>query len=327
MKKIIVLLLFFVVVINSLFSQENKTEFKPNGKTFIKVFTNYNTSFNDEKTHSAFEIQRAYLGYAFKLSKEFSGKVTLDVGNPKDDGKFMMTAYLKSAYFQYKKNGLKIKFGLIGRYQFKMQETLWGGRYLYKSYMDEYKFGSSADIGTFITYKINDMISIDASVENGEGYKSTEIDSIFKYSGGITITPIKGLNIRGYTDYMGEEDAQQTYAGYVGYSLKNFKIGAEYNYQINNKSKKNHDWGGYSFYVSYKTEKFKPFIRYDKLESTIQDGETDPFNYDKDGQIILAGLEFSPLKGIKITPNYRVSLYDNGEPERHSIYLSCEIKF
>ncbi len=303
MKKFIALLIFAGTV-NFLFAQENNTEFKPSGKPFIKVFTNYHSTFTDDQIHNAFEIQRAYLGYAFKLSKEFSGKVTLDVGNPKDNGKFMMTAFLKNAYFQYKKNGLKVKFGLIGLNQFKMQEVLWGGRYLYKSFMDEYKFGASADLGTFVSYKINDIISVDASVVNGDGYKSLELDSIFKYSGGLTITPFKGLNIRGYADYMGKEDAQQTYAGYIGYSIKNFKIGTEYNYQLNNKLKEDNNWGGYSFYTSYKFKKIRLFGRYDQLKSTIPESQTVPWNYKKDGQCILAGLEFVPLKGLKITPNY-----------------------
>ncbi len=326
MKKIIVLLIF-VVAVKFLYSQESDTEFKPYGKTFVKVFTNYHSTFSDNETHNAFEIQRAYLGYGFKLSKEFSGKVTLDVGNPKDDGKLMMTAFLKNAYFQYKKNGLKVKFGLISRYQFKMQEELWGGRYLYKSYMDEYKFGASADLGTFISYKIHDVISVDVSIENGDGYKSLEMDSVLKYSGGITITPIKGLNIRGYTDYMGEEDAQQTYAAYIGYGLKYIEIGAEYNYQLNNKFNTDNDWGGYSFYASYKFGKLRVFGRYDKLKSTTVDGEIGDWNYKKDGQAILAGLEFIPLKGIKITPNYQAWIYEKDSHVSHSVYLSCEIKF
>ena len=326
MKKFIALL-FFAGLVSILFSQETDTEFKPSGKPFVKVFSNYHSTFIDNETHNAFEIQRAYLGYGFKLSKEISGKVTLDVGNPKDDGKFMMTAFLKNAYFQYEKKGLKIKFGLIGRNQFKMQEALWEGRYLYKSYMDAYKFGASADIGTFISYKIHDIISVDASIENGDGYKSIELDSIFKYSGGLTITPVQGLNIRAYTDYMGKENAQQTYAGYVGYSIKNFKIGAEYNYQINNKMKEKQNWGGYSFYASYKFWKLRIFGRYDQLKSTKIEGETENWNYTKDGQGIFTGIEFTPLKGLKITPNYQAWLYDNNSSVKHSVYLSCEIKF
>ena len=67
MKKIIVLLIF-VGVVNLLFSQERKTEFKPAGKPFIKVFTNFHSTITDEETHNAFEIQRAYFGYAINLS-------------------------------------------------------------------------------------------------------------------------------------------------------------------------------------------------------------------------------------------------------------------
>ncbi len=322
-----ILLVVLLLSISFLFSQEIKKEFKPNGKAFVKVFANYNSTFSDSEVFNAFEIQRAYFGYDFKISKEFSGKVTLDIGNPSDGGKLSRTAYLKTAYFQYKKDRLKVKFGLIGRNQFKMQESMWGVRYLYKSYMDEFKLGSSADAGVFVSYKIHDVISIDAAVENGEGYKSLEMDSVFKYSAGITISPITGLDIRLYTDIMGKEDAQKTYAGYVGYSVKNLKIGAEYNYQINNKLNADENFGGYSFYASYKTKKYRPFARYDIFRSTTLDGKIDPWNYNKDGQGVLAGIEFAPIKGIKISPNYQAWFSDSDAAARHSIYLNCEIKF
>ncbi len=326
MRKII-LLVISLVSMNCLFAQDNDTVLKPKGKLFVKIFTNYHSTFTEDKTHNAFEIQRAYFGYDYKISKDFSGKVCLDFGNPDDDGKFMMTAYLKNAYFQYKYDKLKLKFGLIGRSQFSIQEKFWGGRYMDKSFMDKNKFGSSADIGLSASYKINDFISIDAGIDNGDGYKSVELDSIFMYSGGLTISPLNSLNIRFYTDYTKDKETQQTFAGFVGYSVNGFSIGAEYNYQINNKIKIDHDLSGFSAYVSYKAGKIRGFARYDKLESATIDNEENGWNYEKDGQFILAGVEFSPVKNIKIAPNYQVWSSDSDAHVKHSVYLSCEIKF
>ena len=51
-----------------------------------------------------------------------------------------------------KQGNIKTWFGLFDMLQFKVQEKFWGYRYLYKSYMDEYRFGSSADLGTGIQY-------------------------------------------------------------------------------------------------------------------------------------------------------------------------------
>lgn len=54
---------------------------------------------------------------------------------------------------------------------------------------------------------------------------------------------------------------------------------------------------------------------------------TDPWNYKKDGQLVIAGVEFNPVKGIRITPNYQGWMPANGDAFIHIAYLSCEIKF
>ncbi|MCD4773695.1 MAG: hypothetical protein K8R41_09980 [Bacteroidales bacterium] len=325
MKKLLTTLTIILLFIN-VFSQENKEVFKPSGKPFIKVFTNYHSSFTDGVNHNAFEIQRAYFGYAFNLSKKFSGKVNIDVGNP-GVGKLNMTAYLKNAYFQYKSGRLTTKFGLIGLSQFKLQEKQWEGRYLYKSFQDEHKFGSSADLGLYASYKLHDMVSIDATIANGDGYKSIEADSVLKYSCGITLSPFKGMKVRAYYDFMGNDSTQKTISFYAGYSTGKLKVGAEYNNQLNYKMTENQDRTGLSFYGSYKIKKVRLFGRYDQLSSIKIGNAADPWNYAKDGQGIIVGIEFSPVKGIKITPNYQGWIPANGNPVVNIAFLSCEIKF
>ena len=50
-------------------------------------------------------------------------------------------------------------------------------------FQDEYKFGSSADLGIAASYKISDLITIDATVINGEGYKKVNKDDALRYGG------------------------------------------------------------------------------------------------------------------------------------------------
>jgi len=325
MNKTFTILTVFLFAAGSILAQETEKSFKPTGKPFIKVFSNYHSTFSDDKNFNAFEITRAYLGYGVKLSETFSGKVTFDVGNP-GVGKLQMSAFVKNAYFQYKSNGLIVKFGMIGLNQFKLQEELWGGRYLYKSFMDEHKFGPSADLGVFASYKFCEKISADVTIANGEGYKKIEADSIFKYSGGITINPVEKLNVRASYDYMGSDSAQQTLAFYAGYEVGDFKVGAEYNQQINNKMNDHNDLTGLSFYGSYKIKKMRVFARFDDLSSVKIDNADNPWNYGNDGQAILAGVEFNPTKGLKITPNYQAWMPADGSATVNSIFINCEIK-
>ena len=147
MKKLSVSIVFLILFAN-LFGQNSQTKdvFKPSGRPFVKIYTNYHSNFTNGTTRNLFEVTRAYMGYKYSFSKYFSGKVNLDVGNP-GVGKLQMTAYLKNAYVQYKKDGLTARIGLIGTYIFNFQESQWGNRYLFKSFQDQNGFGPSAEIG------------------------------------------------------------------------------------------------------------------------------------------------------------------------------------
>ena len=283
--------------------------FSQSGEPIVKIYTNFHSSFYDGEVHNAFQIQRAYFGYGYDFNDNFSGKILLDVGDP-GFGKLQMTAYLKNAYGQYKNDKVLVKFGMIGLHQFKMQEDLWKGRYFQKSFMDEYKFGPSADLGVYVKYNIHDFLSIDGTISNGEGYKIIEIDSIFKYAVGMTVHPFEGMSLRVYGDVMGE---QSTIALYAGYKDKNLSIGGEYNRQLNHRNNPLIDLGGISVYSSYKIKKFRPFIRYDHLTSDIG------------GQKVISGIEYNVIKGINITPNYQYWI-SNQDIVIQTIYLSLEFK-
>jgi hypothetical protein len=246
------------LLMGNTFAQEDAADFKPSGKAYMKVYTNYHSTWTSGEANKVFEIQRAYFGYKYQLSKYISGKLTLDVGDP-DFGELEMTAYLKHAFVQYKKDRLTAQIGMIGLHQFRMQENLWGGRYLYKSFMDEHQFGPSADLGAYVSYKFHEKVSADLTIANGEGYKKLESDTALKYSIGTTIHPIKGLDLRASYDHMGNDSAQQTLAFYVGYMAEKITIGAEYNQQANHKRIDRHDLKGVSLFGSYNLKKIRLF--------------------------------------------------------------------
>jgi len=321
-------LLFLILFFYSSYSQENN-EFKPSGKIFVKIFTNYNSSLVEGKpVHNAFEVEKANFGYKYNLSKKICGKIAFDVTDP-GVGSLKNTTFLKHAYFEYKNKKLTAKFGMIGRYQFKIQEEMWGRRYLFKSFQHQYDFGDSADKGIFASYKFSKLISWDFAIENGEGEKTFESDSILKYGTGFVFSPAKWIETRGYYDFMGKttSNAQQTFSSYIGFKFDKIKIGTEYNYQLNNKIQKKHNFGGYSIYTSYQLKKIAFFGRFDNLNSVKIDGEDETWNFAENGQKIIAGIEYSPIKGFTISPNYQSRYYQNNNPTEHTLYISCEIKF
>jgi hypothetical protein len=306
-------------------SQENKEAFKPHGKPIIRVYSNFHSTFSDGNSASAFEVTRVYLGYEHSFSEDFSGTVVFDVADPAV-GKLQMTAFVKNAYLNYKHDNLSFDFGMIPTTYYKVQEGFWGYRYLQKVFQDEFGLNPSADLGTSVTYKFTGAICADVALYNGEGYKKLQGDNIFKTAFGLTIIPVKELTVRGIIDVM---DNESTYAGFFGYKGSKLSLAAEYNYQKNHSMTAGQDIFGPSFYGTVNlSKKAKFFARFDDLQSNTTSGEEENWNIAKDGKLLLAGFEFAPVSGIKISPNYRGwSPAKSSMPYVSTLMLNCEIKF
>ena len=309
--KIRTLIISFILLALNSFSQEKKPAIKLGGKPIVRVFANYHSNLGGNKqvkSFDAMEIKRAYLGYKSTLSNELGVKIILDVGN--HSGEY--DAYLKIAELNYHKNKFSAHIGMIATKQFKVQESFWGYRYLHKSFQDEYKYNGSADLGLSVDYKINKIISLDAIIQNGEGYKHIDPTRTYRTGFGSTIR-YKPLIFRAYYDISIKPGInRQNMAALMGYKLKDkFKIAAEYNYQINNHFEKDHNMYGYSIYSSYAiNKKFNFFARYDNSLSNIIDddpsvSEHQAWNVNTDESLILVGFEYRILKNVKTSINYR----------------------
>mgnify|MGYP006283834435 CR=1 FL=1 len=325
-------LLFFSFILilslhSSIYAQSEK------GKIYMKLFSNFHTSYsNGKNTESAFEVQRAYLGYRYQMDEHFSANIKLDIGSPEQQSSYDLLkryAYFKNAALKYERDALSIEFGLIDMYQFNVQEKYWGYRYIYKSFQDEHKFGSSADLGASISYTFNKLFHLDFAVMNGEGYNQLQTDKTFKTGMGLTITPWDNFKGRLYADFAKTSITQSTIAGFVGYQIKKWaKLGAEYNYQMNNAFDKNHNLYGLSFYSTiYLHEKIELFGRYDRLWSNRISGELYDWNIARDGSAIITGIQYTPVNKVRMAVNYQDWYpYPKNLEDETYFYLSLEYK-
>ncbi|MBI9035000.1 MAG: hypothetical protein JEZ03_11075 [Bacteroidales bacterium] len=295
------------------------------GVVSAKIFANYHQQLAED--NSGFELQRAYFGYNKDLGNGFSGFVKLDVGYPDDNNQY---AYFKNAGVKYKKDALEVQFGLIDGNTFKIQEGFWGHRYIYKSFMDQHKFGSSADLGTKVAYKFTNWLSADAMVLNGEGYKKPQGDSRYKGTFGVTLNPVDALTVRLYTDYVKSAYSQRTYAAFVGYKYeKLFSVGAEYNMMVNNKYRNDHNLDGISAYALLNaTPKLEIFARYDQLASNEFDknGEMVAWDLAKDGSQIIGGVQYKVHRNVKLALDYQSWTPADGGDSKSFVFLHTEIK-
>lgn len=329
-------------------AQEEKAEFTPNGKPFAKVFWNYHYDMTkDVDKTSAFQLQRAYLGYQYAFSENISTKITLDVGS--NSGGSAYTAFLKTAQLDWKVlSPVKLSLGLIGMKQWNDQEKFWGYRYISKTIQDEHKFGTSADLGVNAEIKLHPKLIVNLLIVNGGGYKKLQDDyGMHRVGGNIVAQPIKGLTLKAYYTMMpGKEDVNgdgsviadaatiENIALFVGIkATDNFRIGAEYNMMNNGKKytdpAEDHNLSGLSIYSTYKIDnKFEIFGRFDQLSSNKLAGATDNWNNSKDGSAIIAGIQFIPVKGLSTSLNYKSwSFTDSSKDNTSKLYLNFEYKF
>jgi hypothetical protein len=304
----------------------------PPGTVSAKIYTHFNYSLDPDNPATAFEVKRAYFGYKRQLDDRFVAEVKLDIGSVDDDSEYALIrryAYFKNAYLGYNIGKIRTWFGLMDMLQFKVQEKFWGYRYLYRSYLDEYGFGSSADLGAGIQYIPNKLLTTDLVLSNGEGYKSLQFDNKYRIGLGLTLNPGPRLTIRAYYTIHTSQVHQMIFSGFAGYRYKKFRIGGEYNHQLNYRFNQDHDRFGYSFYSSYVfNPKWEVFARYDKLLSNILPEDDAPWNLARDGSALLAGVQYTPIRYVHLSLNYQdwVEYAQNGSTEPF-IYLNIEVVF
>ncbi len=332
MKKLNIIIILSLMFSNS-YSQNDEEEFKPSGSPFVSVFSNFHSNLIiiEDQVNSAFEIKRVYLGYKYKMSEKFSAIANIEVSNPENGSSSGYAALLKFAALTYKIDKLSFDFGLINLKQFKFQENFWGHRYIYKSFQHENKYGYSADLGASVSYKLLKFLSVDATIMNGEGYKNIQSDDSYKGGFGLTIGPIDNLTLRAYYDIIQKESiAQTSIAIFLGYNFKEkIYIGVENNMQYNNECQENYDLFGISAYASYDiNEKFEIFGRFDELFSSTISGSNIPWNQSKNGYAVIGGVQYAPVKGIKVAINYQGWTSDVPDTDHlPRIYLNLEYKF
>ena len=306
---------------------QNTQSKEPKGKAIVQVFGNFHTGFGAENDDRGFELERSYLGYEYKLDKNLTVKGVMDIGKSSDVSDYHRMAYIKNAMVSWKTGNLTLSGGLISTTQFNFQEKFWGYRYIMKSFQDQYKFGSSADLGISATYKFADWLSADAIIVNGEGYKKVQKNDGLNYGLGTTLTPAKGLQIRLYggLNESGEQGKENivNMAAFVGYKSDKFTIGAEYNKMWNASYKEGQDQYGYSVFASAKLDKkTEVYARFDDLCSK------DDWNKAKDEQAAILGAQFKLGKYVKMAPNFRMSMPKaDGLDNRYSAYINCYFGF
>lgn len=331
MKKIVLFIISLFIGFEVCSAQKAEQTFPITGKPILTVFTNYKAGLGNVNNVSEFNLDRAFVGYEGFFAKGFSAKIVMNVETQSDDnGNTKFNGYLKNAQVDWRGYGFFMSVGLVNLKQFSEQENCWGHRYVFKSFQEEYGIVFCEDIGLVAGYEFSPVISADIAFTNGEGRKFKNMDNRYKYGAGITLKPLKGLILRLYGDIydipkylednMVKRDKQYSIASFAGYANKYFSIGVEYNRVFNYKFDSKQDANGYSAYTTINiTPKMHIYGRFDYFDTAGN------MKYDNEGHAIICGFEYSPIKQIRISPNYQSWKSSKGKRENF-LLLSVECK-
>lgn len=301
-------------------SAQDSISFKPSGKVIAQSFFDYTAGFGSANSKSSFNLTRAYLGYNYQITSELRAQLIIDgAAENTSAGKYELN--VKNAFLEWNKGDLKVSVGMIGLTQFNLQEKYWQHRYVEKTFQDRTKMSSSADLGVSASYRVHPMFSVDASIINGEGYRTVSRNNSNKYTLGVNVYPIKNFVLRGFvatysdsenlraTNDVGSDVSygnENTLSIFAGYQAKKLSAGVEFSEVYNKGFIKKRNYYGCSAFAMYKVSS-QAYIygRYDYLESTNPLGYTTLWS-EFDGHLFIAGLGYSPLKQVRVSPNFRL---------------------
>lgn len=332
--------IFFILVLGTLaiYAQNDSTAFKPSGRIIARAFADYSTDFDE---NSGFDLTRAFLGYGMQITPTLSGQIIIDGASGRND-KGNLEVYMRNAFLRWKDKGFEVNAGLTNLLQFSMQEDYWKHRYVMKSFQDLNKMAPSVDMGATGSYTFNSFVSADLSFTNGSGYKNVSKSGSKRYAAGLNIHPIKNSVFRIYADVYNESEGlrdalpsgvanikyknQYSLALFAGYQIDLISFGAEYNRVFNKGFIEDKDYYGYSAYASVKIKsKWRVFGRYDWMDSKKPASFTEEWN-NLDGQLIMAGIEYRPIKQLKIAPNIR-NINPSRDKSEQYLYINVEFNW
>ena len=324
MKNIVSVIILFVLSVGHVYSINGK------GDAVITIFSDFHSGFGSSNDDRGFGLERAYIGYGYKLPQDLEIKAVMDFGMSDDVNDSHRIGFIKNVFLRWKRGGLTLSGGMISTTQFKFQESFWGKRYVMKSFQDEYGFGSSADLAVSAEYKVNDFIAFDGIVANGEGYKQVQVDDGLLYGVGLTVGYFNGFVFRAYASYNEAADGVKTYDGilyrgemnlacFAGFRNRIIYLGAEYNMMMNSGFVNDADRSGTSVYATLNlNNNIGLYGRWDYLSSKE--------SWDKisDGMAGIVGLEIKFGKYVRLSPNFRIwKPSDNSIKNQTYFYLNA----
>jgi hypothetical protein len=295
----------------------------------IMLFSNFHQGIGGDTHEPNFEIKRATFGYQFYVPKGFSSIIRLDVSPnlPLGQNYNTVNVYLRAMYISWKKGKFLLNTGLVDNMQHMTQQKFWGARYIFKSYLDEYRFLPSIDLGFNGKYDFLDNLSVEFGMMTGTIKDDSVSYGKYYYSLSLNYSPIKELQLKAHSTYSFQGDDLYTVGGFAGATIiPQLRIGAEYNAKFSPRKIVQHGASAYIIYGIIK-DKLNLFARYDYLTSSRATGYVPAWTVVDDGMALVAGCDWKVVDFVRLSLNYQGWLPRvNTNPIKSYIYLNVEFR-
>ena len=326
MKKSAVVLIFLI------FAQYANSQ-RPAGTPITEIYTNFHYSIDDTAKTTGFGVERAFFGYRFPAVNNFSAAVIVNIGAPEelaDGAKPRRLAHFREAFISYSKEKLTINLGLTKTMMADYQQKFLGKRYITDNLTSMRGYGYVSDLGLSVLYRFSDLVNADFELMNGKGYSDIQNDNNIKASAGLYIMTPENLAFRVFGDITRRKGLiQSTMIGFAGFKNDLITFGAEISYKRNLGLMAGYNAWGFSatgsFYISDKTDIFG---RYDISSSVSTGNDPEGWNYLKDSNILITGIEYSFTEKIKAALNYQGNFpHNTSKKSSDFIFLNCLYRF
>jgi hypothetical protein len=322
---IIIMLLEWQIVYNQTFS--------PKEHPISEIFTDFHLNLNDTSKTTGFGLNRAYVGFSLIPDNHFSSTIMINIGTPEDlapGSEPRRYTYIREASICYSTERLKLNFGITGTRLFNFQQKFWGKRYVANTYQSLNGYGFVADLGIAVDYQISDIVRVDVTVMNGEGYSNIQLDNSIRTAAGLTITPASYLALRFYGDVTRVKSLwQPMFLAFAGFKNDKLTLGAEVTYKSNlDLIRGHHAWGLSGTGAISLSEKTEAFARYDYSTSIVLSDEARKWNYLKDGNFLIIGIQHTFNEYFKIAIDYQgINPYDPERQKSGAVFINALFKF
>ena len=319
MIKTILLLLSMVFLSPVLAQDSEESGGKMSGLAFGDYYYIIQNHDSKIKYQHGYWFRRIYFTYDYTFDDNWSARFRLEMSNKGDfRSNEEMIPIVKDSWLRYKFAKQSIYLGLSGTPTFGLIEDTWGYRSVEKVSVDLYKMGSSKDFGIAGkgSFDREGIFNYHLMFSSGNGNKQ-EIDKGKSGMLSLSAQLKNGLIIEAYGDYADQEGHTDAYMlqGFVAYKNEMFRTGLQYSYQwiqqVNAGDRSLRVLSG--FFTINLSKYFSLILRGDKtLDANPKaDGIAYiPFDPNSKFTLIIFGIDFHPIKNVKLIPNIEFAKYN-----------------